>query len=223
MNKFVKVALASGLAAGLGISAALANETQITIDANVQDFQGLYIETTNDLVVSDDTVDERIGGIMSTLDFGDVDAFGVSGGSVSSADHTVPVATVSKALLVGGVIQPLNYNTTALAPTDGALYYIDSQTTGYQLRYLTNTTEDLDINVEVQDGANDALSALVELSANEDYTAGTSTPNIVIPNAPDVPLGTLVNDTPQNLDLGVFVPRNQPAGQTSTVIVFTGS
>jgi hypothetical protein len=31
MRKFVKMALASSLAAGLGISAALANETQISI------------------------------------------------------------------------------------------------------------------------------------------------------------------------------------------------
>jgi hypothetical protein len=228
MNKFVKIALAGSLAAGLGVSAALANTTEITIDAMVEDYQGLYIETTADQVVSDDHVDQRIGGQMATLNFGAVDALGVAGGTVTSMDHTVPVGTVEKALLVGGVLQDLDYDGSVLASTDGALYYIDSQTTGYQLRYLTNTSEDLGIYVEVENGVGgNALSALVSFSDDEDYTVNVSEPNIIAPNAAPAAIGSLLSNNGagdvKHLDLGIFVPRNQESGQTSTNIQFTGS
>jgi hypothetical protein len=225
MRKFVKMALASSLAAGLGISAALANETQISITADVQEFIALQIEKPSGVVVSDDDMDPVIGTtgspVHAVLDFGDVDAFGNLPGNFDGTNGSAS-GTLERTLLVGGNVQPLTYNAGPLAAGDGALYYVSE---GYQLHAYTNGAEtDLDVTVDVA-GAN-ALDALVDFSGDTQYTSAGSpvgTGSILTAGSSLNALGTLTMGTPQLIDLGVHVTLDTTPGVKTTDIIFTGS
>lgn len=225
MRKFVKMALASSLAAGLGISAALANETQISITADVQEFIALQIEKPSGVVVSDDDLDPVIGTtgspVHAVLDFGDVDAFGNLAGTFSGSSGSAS-GTLERILLVGGNVQPLTYNGGPLAAGDGALYYVAE---GYQLHAYTNGAEpDLTVTVDVT-GTN-ALDALVDFSGDTQYTTAGSpvgVNSIMAAGSTLNALGTLTMGTPQLIDLGVHVSLDTTPGVKTTDIIFTGS
>lgn len=215
-----KVLLGTLLASGLALPSALANQTSVTINANVQSFVILRLETASGALVSDDDLDRlpTSPAADEVLNFGDVDQLGTSPGSLSAANGPAS-GPLNRHMYVGGQIKP--QGTLPVNPTnDGALYHVDG---GYQLRALRNDGgTDIDVDVDVSGPT--ALNAVVALSGANSYATGSSLDGL---RTADASLSDLADDmplnTPQPLDLGVFVPLSQPAGQTSTVITFTGT
>lgn len=215
----VRSLLGLGLASALALPSALANSTSVTINANVQSFVVLRLETASGTLVSDDDLDRLPSSPAAdeVLDFGNIDQLGSSAGSLS-ATNAAASGTLTRHMYVGSQVQPVG--TLPVAANDGAVYHVDA---GYQLRALRNDgASDIDVDVDVT-GAT-ALNALVATTGSNTYTSGTGLTGLRTAGAA---ASDLIDDMPLNtaqpLDLGVLVPLSQTAGTTSTVITFTGS
>lgn len=223
IKKYIKPAALSALALALATPAALANITSLTIDAEVAEIVALEIETSGNVVVSGDDLDPSSSAPATNevLDFGTVDPLGINLDTLAAANTAS--GTLARRLLIGNTFQDADtYNGAPPANTDGALYYVDA---GYQLRAFRNDgTASMNVDVAVT-GAS-ALNALVDLSSANAYTvgdtiAGTSLRTAGAGNSSLVTAMPL--NTPELIDLGVFVPMTQASGATSTVITFTGT
>lgn len=207
--------------------AALANITGITIQAEVEPYVILQLETINDEIVSPDDmhlppdVDEAdVPDTNEILDFGTVDPAGSSPGDLEATNGPIS-GVLERRLLVSGVFEdPETFNGT-MTDSDGAVYFIND---GYQLRGLRNDGQNsMEVDVEVTGGT--ALDAVVDLANLNDFTVGDP----IAPNTIRIAGGgqtdlvdNMALDTPYMVDLGIVVRRSTEAGPTETVIVFTG-
>lgn len=215
--------LLSSIAIAVAAPAALANVTSMTINAEVEEFVVLQIETNGGTIVSGDDLDPVAGSPAANeiLDFGTVDSFCNSAGTLTATNGPAS-GTLGCSLLVGTTIEDAATYTGPMTNADGALYHINN---GYQLRALRNDgTPDMDVDVEIT-GAT-ALDAVFDLDAANDFsdgsTIGTATRRTA--GGGNTPLTTgMALNTPIPVDLGVFVPVSQAAGATSTVITLTGT
>lgn len=224
MKKALKIGLSAAFALSVAIPAALANVTSITIEAEVEEFVVLQIETAAGVIVSGDDLDPSPGSPATPeiLDFGTVNPFGSVLSTLTAANGPAS-GTLARRLLIGNTFEDAdNYTGAPAANTDGAVYYVNG---GYQLRALRNDGElDMDVDVDVT-GAT-ALDALVDLDANNDFTVSSTVgANSIRPSDGSVTALTtgMALNTGVPIDLGIFVPISQPAGPTSTVITFTGT
>jgi len=221
-KKYLRSFLAAALVTGLVVPAALANVTSVTLEAEVEEFVVLQLETIANVIVSGDDLDPVAGSPASNeiLDFGSIDPLGNNLGTLTAANGPAS-GTLARRLLIDNVFRDADtYSGSPPANTDGAVYYIDG---GYQLRGLRNDGETtMDVQVDVSGGT--ALTALVDLTANNDFTDGaTIAANALrtVGGAPTVLVADMPLNTPEIIDLGLFVPVSEPAGSKSTVITFT--
>lgn len=219
-----KPLLGAGLAALLLMPAALANVTSITIEAQVEDFVALQIETIAGDIVSGDDLDPlpNSPATPEVLDFGFVDPMGQYVGSIAATNGPAS-GTLARRLLINDTFEDADtYTGTPPANDEGALYYVSG---GYQLRGLRNDGQpNMDVDVEVT-GAT-ALDALVDLQGANSYTPGSG----IAANSLRVAgngISALTTGMPLNtgvaIDLGVLVTVGQPQGPTATTITFTGT
>jgi len=224
MKKCLKPLLAASLFMGLAIPAALANVTSITIEAQVEDFVVLQIETAAGDIVSGDDLDPTVGSppTPEVLDFGFVDPLGQYVGTLV-ATNSPASGTLARRLLINDTFEdPDTYSGAPPANDEGAVYYVSG---GYQLRGLRNDGQpDMDVDIEVT-GAT-ALDAFVDLTGANSFTPGSSIAANSLRQAGGgfsaLTSGMALN-TGVPIDLGVFVTVGQAQGNTSTVITFTGS
>jgi hypothetical protein len=223
IKKYFKPVALSSLALALAAPAALANITSLTIDAEVAEIVSLEIETAGNIVVSGDDIDPSSSAPATNevLDFGMVDPLGINLDTLAAANTAS--GTLARRLLISDTFQNADtYNGAPPATTDGALYYVSG---GYQLRAFRNDgTASMDVDVAVT-GAT-ALDALVDLNTANAYTVGDTIAGTSLRAAgagPSSLITAMPLNTPELIDLGVFVPMTQAAGATSTVITFTGT
>lgn len=226
LSGLFSLALASGFIA----QTALADTTDITINAEVNSVVALRIETTsNGTIVSDDDLDP-VAGLPANeiLNFGEVDALGSSLETLIGT-NAVASGTLERDLYVGGVMRPVGAGYTPSALTDGAIYHVDG---GYRLRILRTDGEDnTEVDLDVSNTAT-SLDAVVMANAATNFDSG-NTPTIY-PKGTDTASGsapftldTTSHTATQDLDLGVVVPLGLeiPTSPlvTNTTITFTAS
>jgi hypothetical protein len=239
-SKLTKVLLASSLALAC-LTPALASNTTITIDANIEEVVVLQVETAdgNDTIVSPDDLDPQPGspGADDVLDFGTVDPYAINNDGSTSNNGIDPGVAPEKQLYVGNTVYDEGGNSTSVASSDveGALYFIQG---GYQVRALRSGQLDTEVDVGV-DGTT-PLPALVALNGTNDYSDGMTIsgrvdPDITDPADPNyaygdptysyayTPFTTLQHNVPKTIDVGIYVPVSHAPGSTSTTITFYGT
>lgn len=200
----------------------MANSTQITMTATVDSF--LSVQLVNS---SDNSIVSTDGSVTSpsyeTLGFGNVDARGLSNGTLTGT-KSIAGATLSRVLL-----DPANkVYTTAAPPASvlGALYYIPgSATTGYSV--VTNKSAGGTTDVVVKKTAGD-IRALVDTAANlplgaNSTVSGTSIQPITATGT-DLSLATgLASNTKLPVTIGLFVENTTTTGSHTATLTFTGT
>ncbi|MFN8578622.1 MAG: hypothetical protein U0354_17480 [Candidatus Sericytochromatia bacterium] len=229
-SNFLKLLTGLALVSAITLPS-LANDTDVTITAEVEDIVSIVAERTSDnQIVSQDNLD---GGSLSSnevIDFGKVNALGVET-SLSSTTHVVNRAVTgtngTSGTLISKVIDTSNqlYDTNAASlPTtsnDGAIYMLED---ALQLRVLRTGGGTSDITMSQLTGGD--FTAIVAPSSQA-FTSGTSLgsglfiDNVSPPTAAPLTYG-LTNNTAFPIDIGIKVPFTKAAGTGySTKIIFT--
>lgn len=201
---------------------AKADSTGVIIQAEIDEYLILQLETESGTIASPDNVDPMPGSpnANAILDFGLVDPFAINSGTLTSTNGAPIAGSLNRVLKVNTDLKSTHNNT---AEVDGALYVVEN---GYQLRALRNSGgTSTDVDVMIQSGS-DALPAVVDGASINTFTNGSTLNNQSLRPADGVDrelLQGLENDTPYPIDLGIFVPVGQSSGSTSTVITFTGT
>jgi hypothetical protein len=226
------------------VSPALANITDITIQAELEEVASLQIESIScNRIVSVDNIDPSattLNGRNEVLNFGLVNPLGLetgglgngnnlavnrAGASENCTDFTVQSMVVDNAYKLYNPVEnasnPLPHNNTNI----GALYFTKN---AVQLRSLRTGGNVMDVDI-YNEGSFDALVAKTggAFSYGDDVSAEIAAkgPN---PSSPDIPFGTsgltLQNDVAQPVDLGIIVPYSMSfsSGPQTTIITFKG-
>lgn len=220
MRNLKKAALITAASLAVLVPAALADTTTFTINANVEEFVVLQVETTGNVIVSKDDMDPMPGSPATNevLNFGNVDPLAISPGTFTALNAAS--GTLAKQLLVSGVVEDETTFSGTMAPTDGAIYYING---GYQLRGLRNDGGGATMNVDVQ--ATGSLDAIVSPQAGNAFNDGdTLAGRQTVGGAPATLFATMALNSANIIDLGIVVPlTGTTPGAQSTVITFTGT
>jgi len=218
MKNLSKVLLSTIFAAA-AIAPALANTTQITMNATVDSFLSVQLINSSDAsIVSTDNVGTPV---YETLGFGNVDARGIATGTLTATKSTAGV-TLTRVLLDAS----RTVFTTAAPPSSvaGALYYIGGgAATGYSV--LTNKSAGGTTAVGVTSAGD--IRPVVDTAANLPLTAG-STVNATSIQAQ--PVGSslslaaaLANNTKLPVTIGLYVENTTTTGAHTSTLTFTGT
>lgn len=217
------------LLAVLVSSSALANETTLTIQADMADVLSVQLErTTDSVIVSGDDIDSS--STFSTnevMNFASVNPLGLDAGSLVNRSITgtnsttgllnsMVIDTSKKLYKANGTGTPLPTSTN-----NGALYFVQNALQVRSLRTGGGTTL-----IDVSNVG--AFSAVIENQATYNFANNTTVgANAFLDKVGTLRSGglaTLNNNTPLALDFGIHVPFNQPAGNAqTTMITFTGT
>jgi len=201
----------------LAILPAFANSVQITITATVKAYNILRIEESYSYnIMSKDTNDPMEVSnpeANEILDFGELDALGSNNGSFTTANGTTGTI-IKKFINTDNVIVS---NQPQGAEKNGTIYYVND---ALVLRLLKsdNSTG----NITVTNSGN--LTVIVGEDMDQ-WVDGVSkiTNYKIAPNTSSLSYGSMMNNTVKSIDIGIYIPLNQVAGSSNSIITFTSS
>jgi hypothetical protein len=223
-----RVLLAVSLAA-VTVLPVLANSTDVTIQADVEDVLSVQLERVSDsITVSGDDIDSSSTYAGNeVLNFGAVNPLALNSGAIVNRALTATNGTTGtvKAMVIDntGKLYTANGTGSALpkASNDGALYFTENT---LQVRALRTGGA-----VTLIDVSNTgAFRAMVDTESTYSFIDGQPVNAASFLDKVGTiragGLATIPNNTPLPVDLGIHIPFSQPIGAAqNTVITFTGT
>jgi hypothetical protein len=228
MNKKIAKVLLSALLVPAAIVPAFANTAQLTLTASVADFVTINIVNSKTTAVVSNTIeDTNSADLIGVLNFGNVDARGVSLAAISgTASDTTNAPS-------GVVIREASTNkvydrATPPALASGALYFINGVAASKGYSIITSTTDN-STAVSVANGAGaTAFDVLVDTATNVTLpgTSGTTVvadTSILAPGTSNASLAaSLANNTQLPITVGLYIKNTTPTSAVSSTLTFTG-
>jgi hypothetical protein len=207
----------------------LANSTDVTIQADVEDVLSVQLERVTDSVtVSGDDIDPTSSFAGNeVLNFGAVNPLALNSGAIINRALTATNGTTGtvKAMVIdtAGKVYKADGTGSALpkATNDGAVYFVENS---LQVRALRTGGANTLIDVS----NTGAFKALVDVDTAYNFADGQTINGVSFLDKVGTiragGLSTIANNTPLPVDLGISVPFSQPVGNSqTTVITFTGT
>lgn len=219
MKKSQKL-LASLFVAAMSALPAFANTTQLTLTATVDNFLTVQLVRSSDQTIVSTDNNALGGASYESLSFGNVDARGLSTGTLTSSKGLANgTTTLSRVLL-----DPSSKVFTTTAPpatVEGALYYVE----GYSV--VTNRSGGGTTAVTVKQLAGDDINAVIGTAGSLTMAAGSTFPAASIRTQAEATSLTLdaalANNTLLPIKAGLYVKNSTTSGAKSATIEFTGS
>lgn len=204
-----------------------ANSTQVTLNAVADDFLVVQLERKSDnTVVSGDDFQKNANdpAAYEVLGFGNIDARGVSAGTLASANSSLPGSGLNRVLLDSS----RNVYSVSNPPSSvvGALYYIKD---GYQIRTIRSPGPSGELTTDVDVYNDGDIDTFVDLSSSNTLSAGSTVLSTSLRAAgigvasKSLLKGSVTNNSPFSIDLGIYVKNTTSTGAHTTTLTFTGT